>query len=103
MATQMDMGWMIGVALKFVADYQKSIVEYPNIHYWRGVHRLREMTTPDRRHGLTYGPGCHDGDRGLGAIRCRPSRHRGVPRVRAWPKALGQATAGRLQGGHPTR
>ena len=31
MATKMDMGWMMGVALKFVADYQKSITEYPNI------------------------------------------------------------------------
>ncbi|MGK2963264.1 MAG: hypothetical protein ACSLFK_14160 [Gemmatimonadaceae bacterium] len=31
MATKMDMGGMMGVALKFVADYQKSIVEYPNI------------------------------------------------------------------------
>jgi arylsulfatase len=31
LATKMDMGWMLGVALKFVADYQKSIAEYPNI------------------------------------------------------------------------
>jgi hypothetical protein len=31
MATKMDMGWMMGVALKFVADYEKSIVRYPNI------------------------------------------------------------------------
>ena len=30
-ATKMDMGWMVGVALKFVADYQKSIAQYPNI------------------------------------------------------------------------
>jgi hypothetical protein len=27
----MDMGWMLGVALKFVGDYQKSIAQYPNI------------------------------------------------------------------------
>jgi hypothetical protein len=25
------MGWMVGVALKFVVDYQKSIAQYPNI------------------------------------------------------------------------
>jgi arylsulfatase len=31
MATKMDMGWMMGVALKFVADYQKSTAQYPNI------------------------------------------------------------------------
>jgi hypothetical protein len=31
MATKMDMGWMMGVALKFVVDYQKSIAQYPNI------------------------------------------------------------------------
>jgi hypothetical protein len=31
MATKMDMGWMLGVVLKFVADYQKSIAKYPNI------------------------------------------------------------------------
>ena len=31
MATKMDMGWMLGVALKFVGDYQKSVAEYPNI------------------------------------------------------------------------
>ena len=31
LATKMDMGWMLGVALKFIADYQKSIAEYPNI------------------------------------------------------------------------
>jgi hypothetical protein len=30
-ATKMDMGWMVGVALKFVADYQRSVAEYPNI------------------------------------------------------------------------
>ncbi len=30
-ATKMDMGWMVGVALKFVVDYQKSIAQYPNI------------------------------------------------------------------------
>ena len=29
--TKMDMGWMLGVTLKFVADYQKSVAEYPNI------------------------------------------------------------------------
>ena len=29
--TKMDMGWMLGVALKFVADYQKSVAQYPNI------------------------------------------------------------------------
>jgi hypothetical protein len=27
----MDMGWMIGVALKFAADFQKSVAHYPNI------------------------------------------------------------------------
>ena len=27
----MDMGWMLGVALKFVADYHKSVAQYPNI------------------------------------------------------------------------
>jgi hypothetical protein len=31
MATKMDMGWMMGVALKFVGDYQKSLAQYPNI------------------------------------------------------------------------
>ena len=31
METKLDMGWMVGVALKFVGDYQKSIAEYPNI------------------------------------------------------------------------
>ena len=31
MATKMDMGWMLGVALKFVADYHQSVAEYPNI------------------------------------------------------------------------
>ena len=31
MATKMDMGWMLGVALKFVIYYQKSIAKYPNI------------------------------------------------------------------------
>ena len=31
LATKMDMGWMLGVALKFVADYQKSVTQYPNI------------------------------------------------------------------------
>jgi hypothetical protein len=30
-ADRMDMGWMLGIALKFVADYQKSIAEYPDI------------------------------------------------------------------------
>jgi arylsulfatase len=30
-ADKMDMGWMLGVALKFVVDYQKRIAEYPNI------------------------------------------------------------------------
>jgi arylsulfatase len=30
-ADKMDMGWMLGIALKFVADYEKSIAEYPNI------------------------------------------------------------------------
>jgi hypothetical protein len=27
----MDMGWMLGVALKFVGDYHKSVAQYPNI------------------------------------------------------------------------
>jgi len=31
MATKMDMGWVLSVALKFVADYQKSVAQYPNI------------------------------------------------------------------------
>jgi hypothetical protein len=31
MATKMDMGWMLGVALGFVAEYQTSIAAYPNI------------------------------------------------------------------------
>jgi arylsulfatase len=31
METKLDMGWMVGVALKFVVDYQKSIAQYPNI------------------------------------------------------------------------
>jgi hypothetical protein len=31
LSTKMDMGWMLGVALKFVADYQKSVAQYPNI------------------------------------------------------------------------
>jgi arylsulfatase A-like enzyme len=31
METKLDMGWMVGVALKFVADYQESIAQYPNI------------------------------------------------------------------------
>jgi hypothetical protein len=31
MATKMDMGWMLGVALKFVGDYHESIAQYPNI------------------------------------------------------------------------
>ena len=31
MATKMDMGWMLGVALKFAADYHKSTAKYPNI------------------------------------------------------------------------
>ena len=31
MATKMDMGWMLAVVLKFVADFQKSIAKYPNI------------------------------------------------------------------------
>jgi hypothetical protein len=31
MATKMDMGWMMGVALKFVADHQNSVAKYPNI------------------------------------------------------------------------
>ena len=31
MATKMDMGWMLGVALKFVGDYHKSVAKYPNI------------------------------------------------------------------------
>jgi hypothetical protein len=30
-ATKMDMGWMLGVALKFVADCEKSSAQYPNI------------------------------------------------------------------------
>jgi hypothetical protein len=30
-ADKMDMGWMVGVALKFVADYKKSVAKYPNI------------------------------------------------------------------------
>ena len=28
---KMDMGWMFGVALQFVAEYEKSVAEYPNI------------------------------------------------------------------------
>jgi len=31
METKLDMGWMVGVALKFVADFQKSVAQYPNI------------------------------------------------------------------------
>jgi arylsulfatase A-like enzyme len=31
MVYKMDMTWMLGVALKFVAEYQKSVAEYPNI------------------------------------------------------------------------
>jgi hypothetical protein len=31
MATKMDMGWMLGVALKFVGDYHQSVAKYPNI------------------------------------------------------------------------
>ena len=31
METKLDMGWMVGVALKFVGDYHKSIAQYPNI------------------------------------------------------------------------
>ena len=31
MATKMDMGWMLGVALKFVGDYHKSVAQYPNV------------------------------------------------------------------------
>jgi hypothetical protein len=30
-ATKMDVGWTLGVALKFVADNQKSIAQYPTI------------------------------------------------------------------------
>ena len=30
-ADKMDMGWMLGVALKFVADFQKSVAQYPHI------------------------------------------------------------------------
>ena len=31
MADKMDMGWMLGAVLKFVADYQESVAQYPNI------------------------------------------------------------------------
>jgi arylsulfatase A-like enzyme len=31
LSTKMDMGWMLGVALKVVADFQKSVAHYPNI------------------------------------------------------------------------
>jgi arylsulfatase A-like enzyme len=31
MVYKMDMTWMLGAALKFVAEYQKSVAEYPNI------------------------------------------------------------------------
>ncbi len=31
MDTKLDMGWMVGVALKFVTDHQKSVAQYPNI------------------------------------------------------------------------
>ena len=31
MVYKLDMTWMLGAALKFVADYQKSVAEYPNI------------------------------------------------------------------------
>jgi len=27
----MDMGWMIGIAMRAVAEYRKSIAKYPNI------------------------------------------------------------------------
>lgn len=30
-ATKMDMGWIVGVALKFVGDYHKSIAHHPDI------------------------------------------------------------------------
>lgn len=29
--TRMDMGWMIGIAMRAVAEYRKSIAKYPNI------------------------------------------------------------------------
>jgi arylsulfatase len=31
MATKMDMGWMLGVALKFVAEFQQSVAEHRNV------------------------------------------------------------------------
>jgi arylsulfatase A-like enzyme len=30
-ADKMDMGWMVGIALSFVAEFKKSVAEYPNI------------------------------------------------------------------------
>ena len=41
-ATKMDMGWMLGVALKFVADFQKSVAQYPNIKTARSSPDTRE-------------------------------------------------------------
>jgi arylsulfatase len=31
MVYKLDMTWMLGAALKFVGEYQKSLAEYPNI------------------------------------------------------------------------
>jgi hypothetical protein len=31
METKLDMGWMVGVVLKFAGDFHKSVAQYPNI------------------------------------------------------------------------
>ena len=31
MATKIDMGWMLDLALMFAGDYQKNLAQYPNI------------------------------------------------------------------------
>ena len=48
MATKMDMGWMLGVALKFVADYEKSIARVPEHQDGRGVRGLRTTVVVTR-------------------------------------------------------
>ena len=31
MATKIDMGWMLDLALMFTSNYQKNLAQYPNI------------------------------------------------------------------------
>jgi hypothetical protein len=47
--SKMDMGWMIGIAIRPITDWKKSVAEYPNIEPGAEFNGYEPARPPEQR------------------------------------------------------